>query len=397
VKFGTKILHAINTTCPQTGAIINPIYQTTTYVHEEPGVHKGYEYSRADNPTRTILEQTIAALESAKYGLTFASGLAAIDTIITLLQAGDHVLCSDDVYAGTFRLFERIKTKGNLSFSWIDMTNPTTIENEVRDTTKIIWCESPTNPLLKLVDIQTVATIAKKYNCLLVVDNTFMSPYFQQPLLLGADITVHSTTKYLNGHSDVIGGALATNNKELYDQLKFLQCAIGAIPSPFDCWLVLRGIKTLHLRMEQHAKSALALATFLEKHPKIRRVIYPGLKSHPQHELAKQQMSGFGGMISFEIDTDGEGSKRFLKELKLFSLAASLGCVESLIELPALMTHASLPAQERAKLGITDGLVRLSVGTEDCDDLIADLQQALEVVTQKPRISPGRLHEKSLR
>lgn len=377
MKFGTKALHAVNKVCPHTGAIINPIYQTTTYVQEEPTVHKGYEYSRTDNPTRAILEQTIAALESAQYGLTFASGLAAIDTIINLLHAGDHVLCGDDVYAGTFRLFERVKSNVNLSFSWIDMTDPAAIERELRTTTKIIWCESPTNPSLKLIDIQAVAAIAKKYNCLLVVDNTFMSPYFQQPLSLGADIVVHSTTKYLNGHSDVIGGALVTNNKELHAQLKFLQNAIGAVPSPSDCWLVSRGIKTLHLRMEQHAKNALAIAAFLEQHSKIKRVIYPGLKSHPQHELAKQQMSGFGGMISFEIDTDLAGSKRFLKQLKLFALAESLGCVESLIELPALMTHASLPAKEREKLGITDGLMRVSVGIEDCEDLIADLHQAL--------------------
>jgi len=380
MNFGTKALHAVKKTCPHTGALINPIYQTTTYVQEEPAQHKGYEYSRTGNPTRTILEHTIAVLESAQYGLAFASGLAAIDTITNTLKAGDHVLCCDDVYAGTYRLFERVKTKFDLSFSWVDMSCPQVVEQALCANTKIIWCETPTNPLLKLVDINMLAQLAKKHNCLLVVDNTFMSPYFQQPLALGADVVVHSTTKYLNGHSDVVGGALATNNQDLFEQLKFLQNAIGAVPGAFDSWLVLRGIKTLHLRMEQHARNAYKVATFLEQHPRIKRVFYPGLESHPQHVLAKKQMSGFGGMITFEVDTDLAGSKEFLKNLKLFSIAESLGCVESLIELPALMTHAALPVHERVKLGITDGLVRASIGIEDADDLIADLEMALEKV-----------------
>lgn len=380
VKFGTKVLHAINKTCLQTGALVNPIYQNSTYVQDEPAHHKGYEYSRTGNPTRTLLEQTIAIVESAKYGLTFSSGLSAIDAIMNMLKGGDHVLCSDDVYAGTFRLFERVKTNANLSFSWIDMTDPKNIEQKLLKNTKVIWCETPTNPLLKLVDIKAISCIAKKHNCLLVVDNTFMSPYFQKPLLLGADIVVHSTTKYLNGHSDVVGGALATNNQELFEQLKFLQNAIGAVPSPFDCWLVLRGLKTLHLRMERHALNAGAVALFLDKHPKVKRVIYPGLESHPQYALAQKQMTGFGGMISFEINTNLAGSKLFLKKLKLFSLAESLGCVESLIELPAIMTHAALPEHERTKLGITDGLVRLSVGVEDSADLINDLDQAFDAL-----------------
>jgi cystathionine gamma-lyase len=377
MKFDTKVLHAVNKVCPTTGALINPIYQTTTYVQEAPAQHKGYEYSRTDNPTREILEKTIAALESAKHGLTFASGLAATDTIMNMLQAGDHVICSDDVYAGTFRLFDRVKTRANISFSRVDLTQLDTLEHAFTSQTKLVWCETPTNPLLKIVDIQAVAAIVHKHHCLFVVDNTFMTPYFQQPLLLGVDIVVHSTTKYLNGHSDVVGGALATNNLELFTQLKFLQNAIGAVPSPFDCWLVLRGIKTLSVRMRQHAHNAQTIALFLEKHPKIKRVIYPGLTSHPQHALAKKQMSGFGGMMSFEVSTDSIGIKKFLKKLTLFSLAESLGCVESLIELPAVMTHAALPADKRAELGITDGLVRVSIGIEDITDLVADLEQAL--------------------
>ncbi len=380
MEFGTKVLHAVNKVCPKTGALTNPIYQTTTYVQDGPGEHKGYEYSRTGNPTRDVLEQTLAALESANHGLAFASGLAAIDTVMNLLGAGDHVICSDDVYAGTFRLFERVKAKNNISFSWVDMTCPGAIEAALRENTKMIWCESPTNPLLKLVDIQALATIARSNNCLLVVDNTFMTPYFQKPLLLGADIVVHSVTKYLNGHSDVIGGALLTNDTDLYKQLKFLQNAIGAVPGAFDCWLVTRGLKTLHVRMQQHEYNAKKIAHYLERHPLIKRVIYPGLESHPQHALAKKQMTGFGGMMTFDVDTDLDGIKLFLKNLHYFSLAESLGCVESLIELPAIMTHAALPASERIKLGITDGLVRLSVGIEDCADLMADLDQALSSI-----------------
>ncbi len=377
MKFGTKAIHAGQEPCPVTGAIMTPIYQTSTFVQEEPGKHKGYDYSRTDNPTRTALQKNIASLEEGKYGLSYASGLAAIDNIMNLLKKGDHVVSCDDVYGGTFRLFEGVKKKFGLEFDWVDMTDVENVKKSIKKNTRVIWIETPTNPLLKLIDIKAVVEVAKQHKILTVVDNTFMSPYFQKPLLLGADIVVHSTTKYLNGHSDVIGGALVVNDKKVFEELKFLQNAIGAVPSPFDCWLVLRGIKTLHVRMRQHEENAKRIAEYLEKHPKVKKVIYPGLKSHPQHELAKKQMSGFGGMISFEIKGSLEDAKRFLKKTKIFSLAESLGGVESLIEHPAIMTHASLPKEVRGKLGISDGLVRLSVGIEDVDDLIKDLDTAL--------------------
>lgn len=379
MRFGTKAIHAGQEPCPVTGAIITPIYQTSTFVQEAPGQHKGYEYSRTGNPTRTALEKNIAALEEGKHGLAYSSGLASIDNIINLLKKGDHVISCDDVYGGTFRLFERVKKKFGLEFDWIDMTNIENLKKAIKKNTKLIWIETPTNPLLKLIDIKAVVEAAKQYGILTVVDNTFMSPYFQKPLLLGADIVVHSTTKYLNGHSDVIGGALVTSDGKFFEELKFLQNAIGAVPSPFDCWLVLRGIKTLHLRMKQHEKNAKKIAEYLSNHPKVKKVVYPGLESHPQHELAKKQMSGFGGMVSFEIKGNLEDAKNFLKKTKIFSLAESLGGVESLIEHPAIMTHASLPKDVRERLGISDSLIRLSAGIEDVDDLIDDLESAFSM------------------
>lgn len=380
MRFGTKAIHAGQEPCPVTGAIITPIYQTSTFVQEAPGQHKGYEYSRTGNPTRTALEKNIAALEEGKHGLAYSSGLASIDNIINLLKKGDHVISCDDVYGGTFRLFERVKKKFGLEFDWIDMTNIENLKKAIKKNTKLIWIETPTNPLLKLIDIKAVVEVAKQHKILTVVDNTFMSPYFQKPLLLGADIVVHSTTKYLNGHSDVIGGAIVTNDEKVFEELKFLQNAIGAVPSPFDCWLVLRGIKTLHLRMRQHEENAKKIAEYLTNHSKVKKAIYPGLKSHPQHELAKKQMSGFGGMISFEIKGSLEDAKIFLKKTKIFSLAESLGGVESLVEHPAIMTHASLPKGVREKLGINDCLIRLSIGIEDVDDLIDDLDDAFDMI-----------------
>lgn len=380
MKFGTKAIHAAQEPCPVTGAIMTPIYQTSTFVQEEPGKHKGYEYSRTGNPTRTALEKNIAELEQGKHGLAYASGLAAIDNIISLLKKGDHVISCDDVYGGTFRLFEKVKKKFGLEFSWVDMTDVNNLKKVIRPNTRMIWVETPTNPLLKLIDIKAVAEIAKQNKIITVVDNTFMSPYFQNPLLLGADISVHSTTKYLNGHSDVVGGALATNDEKIFEELKFLQNAIGAVPGPFDCWLVLRGIKTLHVRMKQHEENAKKIAEYLQKHHKVKKVIYPGLKSHPQHKLAKKQMLGFGGMISFEIKGGVEDVNKFLKNVKIFSLAESLGGVESLIEHPAIMTHASLPKEVREKIGISDGLIRLSVGIEDVDDLINGLDNAFRLL-----------------
>ncbi|MBI2471607.1 MAG: cystathionine gamma-synthase [Planctomycetes bacterium] len=376
-KFETRAIHAGCEPDPGTGAIMTPIFQTSTYVQESPGKHKGYDYSRTHNPTRTALEKNIASLEEGNYGLAFSSGLSAITAITLMLGAGDHIICSDDVYGGTFRLFDKVLKKFNLEFDFIDLTNPQSLERYRKDTTKLVWLESPSNPLLKLIDIEAIANIAKKHNILVVVDNTFATPFFQKPLKLGADIIMHSTTKYLNGHSDVIGGALVMNDKGLYEKLQFLQNAAGAVPGPFDCFLVLRGIKTLAVRMVRHAENAMKIAQFLESHPKVRRVIYPGLASHPQHELARKQMSGFGGIITFFIKGGLEAARRFLERVRIFSLAESLGGVESLIEHPAIMTHASLPKEVREKIGISDELIRVSVGIEHVDDLISDLEQAL--------------------
>ena len=377
-QFETRAIHAGCEPDSGTGAIMTPIFQTSTYVQESPGKHKGYEYSRTHNPTRTALEKNIASLEEGNYGLAFSSGMSAISTIIQTLNTGDHVICCDDVYGGTFRLFDKVLKRYKLEFDFIDLTNPQSLEGHIKNNTKLIWLESPSNPLLKLIDIASIVNIAKKNNVLVVVDNTFATPFFQKPLKLGADIVMHSTTKYLNGHSDVIGGAVIINDKGLYDKLRFLQNAVGVVPGPFDCFLVLRGIKTLAVRMERHENNAMKIAQFLENHPEVRKVIYPGLESHPQHELARKQMVGFGGVVTFFIRGGLEAARRFLERVKVFSLAESLGGVESLIEHPAIMTHASLPEEVREKVGISDELIRISVGIENVDDLIDDLKKALE-------------------
>jgi cystathionine gamma-lyase len=375
--FSTRAIHVGQEPEPTTGAVVVPIYQTSTYAQEDIGVHKGFEYSRTDNPTRSAVQEALAALEGATYGLAFASGLAAETTIMALLNTGDHVIVSDDVYGGTYRLFEHVMRKYGLDFDFVDAVDPAHVEAAMRPKTRMVWLETPTNPLLRIIDIRAVAAIAHAHHAWLVVDNTFASPYFQQPLALGADIVVHSATKYLGGHSDLIMGAVVLSDDELYSQLKFHQNALGAVPGPFDSWLLLRGLKTLALRMARHEQNAFALARALENHPRVRRVIYPGLESHPQHQLAKRQMSGFGGMVTFEIKGGIRAARRFMRTLRLFSIAESLGGVESLADHPAIMTHASIPQAVREAAGITDGLIRLSVGIEDVTDLLADLEQAL--------------------
>lgn len=373
----TNAIHAGQAPDPATGAIMTPIFQTSTFAQEEPGVHQGYEYARTGNPTRAALEQNLAALEGAEYGLAYASGLAAISNILALLQHGDHIVAEEDLYGGTVRLFEQVARRFGLDFTYVDMTNLETTIEAIRPETKLLWIETPTNPLLKLIDLEAVADVAKEAGVMTVCDNTFLSPYFQRPLDFGINIVMHSTTKYLNGHSDVIGGAIVLNDADTYERLKFLQNAAGAVPGPMDCWLTLRGIKTLHVRMDRHQHNAQAVANWLENHSRVRRVLYPGLGSHPQHELAHRQQRGFGGMVTAILDTDLAGTRRFLTRVQVFTLAESLGGVESLIEHPAIMTHASLPAERREALGIGDSLVRLSVGIEHVGDLIADLEQAL--------------------
>lgn len=380
MKFETKAIHAGQEPDPHTGAIIVPIYQTSTYVQKSPGVHKGYEYSRTDNPTRKALQECLASLEEGKYGLAFASGMAAIATVLTLLKSGDQIIASDDLYGGTYRVFEKVYRNYGLDFVYVDASDLKNVEKAVTKKTRMIWVETPTNPLLKIVDLRGAAKIARKQRAVLVVDNTFSTPYFQKPLLLGADIVVHSTTKYLGGHSDVVGGAAITSSKSIYERLKFSQNAVGAVPGPLDCFLVLRGLKTLGVRMDRHEANAHAIAKFLQQHPKVRKVIYPGLPGHLQHRLAKRQMSGFGAVISFLLKSDLSGTKRFLRKLKLFGLAESLGGVESLAEHPGIMTHASLPVEMRKKLGITDNFIRLSVGIENAEDLIEDLKAGFSVV-----------------
>lgn len=378
MRFDTLAIHAGQQPDPTTGAIMTPVYFTSTYVQDGPGEHKGYEYSRTKNPTRVALEDCLAALEGAKYGAAFGSGCAASDMLMHMLSAGDHVVCSDDVYGGTFRLFDKVYTRHGLTFSFVDMTDVSNIEKAITPNTKMIWVETPTNPMLKLADLSAVAAIAKKHKLISVCDNTFMTPYFQRPLEHGIDIVTHSTTKYLNGHSDVVGGFVATSNKELADKIYFLQNAVGGVPGPMDSFLVLRGVKTLHIRMQRHAENAAKIVEFLVGHPKVNKVTWPGLTSHPQHELAKKQMSGFGGMMTFDMKGGLEAARRFLKTVKIFACAESLGGVESLIEHPAIMTHASIPKENREKLGITDGLIRLSVGIEDAADLIDDLKRAFD-------------------
>ena len=376
-KFETRAIHTGCEPEPVTGAVMTPIFQTSTFVQKSPGQKKEYVYARSHNPTRTALETNIASLEEGDYGLAFPSGMSAISTVIQMLDTGGHVISCDDVYSGTFRMFEKVLTRQNLEFDFVDLSKPDVLKKHIKDHTKIIWIESPSNPLLKITDIEAITNIAKSKNILTVCDNTFATPFFQQPLKLGVDIVVHSTTKYLNGHSDMIGGALATNDRGLYNKIRFLQNAAGAVPGPFDCFLVLRGIKTLAVRMERHAGNAMKIAQFLESHSKVRKVIYPGIESHPQHELAKNQMSGFGGMVTFFINGGLEPARSFLERVEIFSLAESLGGVESLIEHPSIMTHASLPEEIKEKLGISDELIRISVGIEHIDDLIDDLDKAL--------------------
>jgi len=376
-RFSTICLHAGQEPDPATGAIITPIYQTSTYVQDELGKHKGFEYGRTQNPTRLALERNLAAIEGGNAGYAFASGMAAIGAIATMLVAGDHVIVSDNVYGGTFRLFENILSRYQLSFSYVDTSNLDLVERAVTPTTRMLFVETPTNPLLALTDLRAAADVAHRHGLRLVVDNTFASPYVQRPIEFGADIVTHSTTKYLNGHSDSIGGIVITVREDDSAWLKFVQNAEGAILGPFDSWLILRGTKTLPLRMQRHNENGLALARFLEAHPKVRHVYYPGLPSHPQHELAVRQMRGFGGMLAFDLGSL-ESARRVLNAVRLMALAESLGGVETLISHPATMTHAAVPAARRAALGITDSLVRISAGVEDIEDLKEDLSQALE-------------------
>jgi cystathionine gamma-lyase len=380
LAFSTRTIHAGQYPDPTTGAVMVPIYASSTYAQESPGVHKGYEYSRSQNPTRQAFERCIADLESGTEGFAFASGMAAEATVLDLLNTGDHVVVSDDVYGGTFRLFERVrKASAGLSFDFVDMSDTGNVERALRPETRMIWVETPTNPLLKLADLSAIAALAKKGGALAVADNTFASPFVQRPLEHGFDIVVHSTTKYLNGHSDVVSGcAVVGENPELAERLRFLQNAVGAIAGPFDSFLALRGLKTLALRMERHCTNALKIARWLDSRKnEVARVIYPGLESHPQHALAKRQMAAFGGIVTVVLKRDLAGTNRVLERCRLFTLAESLGGVESLIEHPAIMTHASVPPEKRDELGISDSLVRLSCGVEDADDLIADLEQAL--------------------
>ncbi len=377
-KLETQVVHAGQHPDPTTGAVMQPIYATSTYAQKSPGKHSGFEYSRTQNPTRFAFERCIAELESGTHGFAFASGLAAISTLLEILKPGDHVVVADDVYGGTYRLFNRVRARSaGIEFSFVDFTDIKNVAAAIKPNTKMIWVESPSNPMLKIVDLNAVAQLAKKHKLISVADNTFATPILQRPIELGFDVVMHSVTKYINGHSDMIGGILITKNPELAETLGFLQNSIGAILGPFDSFLALRGVKTLAIRMQQHCKNAELLAAWLSTHAKIKKVIYPGLKSHPQYELAKKQMSGFGGMISVELNCDLAGTVKMLESCKIFTLAESLGGVESLIEHPAIMTHASIPAEERAKLGISDSFIRLSVGIEAFEDLRADLEQAL--------------------
>jgi len=376
-SFATRAIHVGQEPEPATGAITVPIYQTSTYAQSAPGVHKGYDYSRTDNPTRTALQEALASLEGAKYGLAFSSGMGAETTVLLTLKEGDHVVSSRDVYGGTYRIFRRVFEAFSLKFSFVETSDVRKIERAITRRTGLVWIESPTNPLLRITDIKAAAEVAHRHRALCVVDNTFASPFFQRPLSLGADIVLHSTTKYIGGHADVVGGAVCLNDRALYERLKFLQNAVGATPSPFDCFLTLRGIKTLALRMREHEKNATGIASFLQNHPRVRRVFYPGLSAHPGHQLAASQMSGFSGMVSFEVKGGLAEARRVLSRLRLFKIAESLGGVESLVELPAVMTHASIPKEERQKAGLADGLIRLSVGIEDDEDLLSDLRSAL--------------------
>jgi cystathionine gamma-lyase len=381
----TLAVHAGQAPDPTTGAVMTPVYLTSTYVQEGPGGHKGFEYSRTRNPTRDALEGCLAALEGGRHGLAFASGLAATDAVMHLLSAGDHVVTSDDVYGGTFRIFDKVFRRHGVAFDAVDMTDPSNVARALRPETKLVWIESPTNPMLKLADLAAIARLARERGARTVVDNTFATPFFQRPLSLGIDLVVHSTTKYLNGHSDVVGGAVVTDDADLHARLAFLQNAVGAVPSPMDSFLVLRGLKTLPVRMERHAANALAVARFLEGQPGVERVIYPGLPSHPQHALARSQMRGFGGMVTFVLRGGLPAATAFLRAVRVFACAESLGGVESLIEHPAIMTHASVPPAARAALGISDGLIRASVGIEHVDDLVDDLRRGLDAAAKASR------------
>ena len=376
---GTLAIHAGQSPDPSTGAVMTPIYATSTYAQSSPGVHQGFEYSRSHNPTRFAYERCVAGLEGGRQGYAFASGLAATSTILEMLDSGSHVIAMDDVYGGTYRLFERVRRRSaGLDFSWVDLSNIAAFEAAIRPETKLVWIETPTNPLLKLVDVARIAEIARKRGLIVVVDNTFSSPILQRPLELGAHLVMHSATKYLNGHSDIVGGMVVVGDDAgIAEQMTFLQNAVGAVQGPFDSFLALRGLKTLHLRMKAHCENAQALAEWLQTHPSVEKVIYPGLSSHPQHELAKRQMHGFGGMVSILVKGGMDGARRMMERCELFAIAESLGGVESLINHPAVMTHASIPPDRRAALGIADNLVRLSVGVEDLADLRAELEGAL--------------------
>lgn len=378
MNFDTKVVRAGITPDPTTGAIVPPIYQTATYVLEEVDKLKGYDYTRSANPTREVLENNLAELDSGRFGVCFSSGMSAVDSVLKMFESGDHIICSDDVYGGVSRLFNNLLVNYDLKFTYVNSSNSQEVEDAIQENTKLIWIETPTNPLLKVTDLHAVGKIAKKHRILYGVDSTFSTPALLRPIEFGADITMHSTTKYLSGHNQIIGGVIITNEESIFEKMKFVQKTVGAVPSPFDCWLTLLGIKTLSLRMERHCENGLAIAEFLESHPKVKSVTYPGLKSHPQHEIAKEQMSGFSGMISMELKGGIPAGISLMNHVKLCSLAESLGAVETMITHPATMTHVDVPKEEREARGLTDGLVRLSVGIEDKDDIIADLKQALD-------------------
>ena len=380
MKFDTKIVRAGIEPDPTTGAIVPPIYQTATYVLPEVGRDLGFDYTRSANPTREILENNLATIEGGRFGTCFSSGMSAVDSVLKLLKKGEHVVCSDDVYGGVSRHFNNILVNYGLTFTYVDSSNPENVENAIRSETKLFWIETPTNPLLKITDLNAISKIAKKHQILFGVDSTFATPVFLRPFEFGADIVMHSTTKYISGHNQIIGGIIITNDEEIQERMKFVQKTIGAVPSPFDCWLTLLGVKTLHLRMHRHASNAQAVAEFLESHPQVEKITYPGLKSHPQYGVAKEQMDGFSGMISFELKGGIPAGTTVMNNVKLCSLAESLGAVETMITHPASMTHVDVPAEERHARGLTDGLVRISVGIEDPEDIIDDLKQALEKV-----------------
>lgn len=384
MKFGTKAIHAGVEPDPTTGAIMTPIYQTSTYVQSSLGEHKGYEYARTHNPTRTALQQNLAALENGKHGICFSSGLAAIDAVVKLFNPGDEIISTNDLYGGTYRLFTKVFERYGIKFHFVSMNDTKELEAKINSNTKMIWVETPTNPMMNIIDLKAMAKVSKAHNLILAVDNTFASPYLQNPLDFGADIVMHSVTKYLGGHSDVVMGALVVNDNELASQLAFIQNACGAIPGPLDCFLVLRGIKTLHLRMERHSQNGKTIAAFLKNHPKVQKVYWPGFEDHPNHNVAKSQMRDFGGMISFSLKGNRiEDAKTVMKSFSIFALAESLGGVESLCGHPASMTHASIPKEEREKVGIVDSLIRLSVGVEDAEDLKNDLANALSKIKNK--------------